>query len=121
MRSRTRWPWPWPTTARRGGPEPSAELLAAKQLAQAGLVDHRHAQPLGVRELRPTAIAGHEVGSPLRDRARDLAACGRDHLGRLLAGQLRQRPGEHERRSGERSLARRGTLLLERQAAISEV
>ena len=42
-------------------------------------------------------VAGHDVVGLLRHRAGDAAAGGEDPLGRLLAREVRQRAGQHER------------------------
>ena len=82
----------------------------------AGLVEHRDAEPLGLLELRARRLAGDDVVGLLRHRRGHAAAGGEDPLGRLLARELRQRAGEHERLAGQRALARRRALLLELQA-----
>ena len=56
----------------------------AKQREQPGLVEHRHAEPLGLLELGAGALAGDEVVGLLGDRARHAPAGG--------AGSARSRP-----------------------------
>src|SRR4051794_17898530 len=97
-----------PTTSTSG-------RCAIEQPEQAGLVQDRHAEALGLLELRAGALAGHEVVGLLRYRRGDAAAGAGDPLRRLLAGEVRERAGQHERLARQRTLARRGTLALELQ------
>ena len=60
----------------------------------------------------PGRLAGDDVVGLLRHRAGHAAARGVDPLGRLLARQVGQRAGEHERLAGQRALAGRRALLL---------
>ena len=61
------------------------------------LVEHRHAEPLGLLELGARARRPRRRSRLLGHRAGDLAARGEDALGRLLAREVGQRAGEHER------------------------
>ena len=91
----------------------------------------RSRRPPSVRRVRPhrsrrtpsrSACASFEPGlSPattydgsLGDRPGDLSAAALNQLGRLLAGEVRQRAGEHERHPGERTLSGRRARFLER-------
>ena len=69
----------------------------------------------------PGALAGDDVVGLLRHRRRHAPAGGEDPLGRLLARQVGQRAGQHERLAGQRPLARRRALLLEAQPERAQV
>ena len=92
-----------------------------QQLEQPRLVEHGDAEPLGLLELRAGRGARDHVARLLGHRAGDLAALGDDPLGRLLAGEVGQRAGEHERLLAQRALARRRALLLELQPERAQV
>ena len=87
--------------------------LSAQQRQQAGLVEHRDPEPLGLLELGAGRRAGHEVVRLLRHRRRHAPAGGEDPLRRLLAREVGQRPGQDQRAAAEHPLARRRALGLE--------
>ena len=79
--------------------------LLIEQPAKARLVEHRdHAEALGLLELRPCALARNHVVGLLRDRPGHPPPGGHDPLGGLLARELRQGPGQHERLARQRPL-----------------
>ena len=70
------------------------------------LVDDRHAERLRLGELAARVGAGDDVIGLLRHAARHLAARGFEQRLRLVARQRRQRAGQHERASGQRTRRR---------------
>src|SRR4051794_6974437 len=109
---------------RTSGSSPTSRTSARRAIEQAqqpGLVDDRHAEALGLVELRPRRRPGDEVVGLLRHRRRDPPARARDALGRLLAREVGQRAGEDERLAAERPLAGRRSLALELQAEVTQV
>ncbi len=75
--------------------------LSGAALGQQGqqplLVEHRHAEALGLLELGSGRRAGDDVVGLLRHARGDPSACALDPLGRLLAREVGQRAGQHER------------------------
>src|SRR5439155_18448924 len=105
-----------------GGPDRALPTLDSEQLSQALLVEYRDAELLGLAELRAGAIAGDHVVGALRHRAGHLAAGPPDHRRRLLARQLSERAGEHERLpfQGAAMAAALGCRELESKAALPQ-
>jgi predicted esterase len=64
---------------------------------QPPLVDHLDPQAARLIQLRAGLLARHHKAGLPADGAAHLAARGFDHASGLLAAQVRQRPGEHER------------------------
>src|SRR5208282_3586704 len=93
---------------RRRLPRPATGKTALVSLADAMdeflellFVDHRHPELAGAIELAARISAGDDVMRLLRHAAGDLAAMPLDQFLRLVAGQRRQGPGEHERLAGK--------------------
>src|SRR3954463_5795293 len=87
--------------------------LPGQEPEEPALVEPGHPEALGLLELGARRRARYEVVGLLRHRRGDLAAGGVDALGGLLAGEVGERAGEHERLAGQRALARRRAGLLE--------
>src|SRR5271165_2813723 len=74
---------------------------AMEEFLELLFVDHRHPELAGAVELTPRLGAGDQVVRFLRDAAGYFAAFPLDQCFRLVAGQCRQGPGQHEGLAGE--------------------
>src|SRR6185369_7912201 len=101
---------PGPTTRRTNKRRPATSCRATRggstwvseERVETGFVERRHAELLGLRELRAGAVAEHDVARLLRDAPRDLSAA-RDDRGRGFVTRVTfERSGEHERHARER-------------------
>ena len=104
---------PEPACRRRAGePQLSPSSSASSPASSSTATPRRSA----FSSFEPGALAGDDVVGLLRDRRGHAPAGGEDPLGRLLAREVGQRAGQHERPAGQRALAGRRALLLELQA-----
>src|SRR4051794_6848108 len=109
---------------RTSGSSPTSRASARgaiEQAEEARLVEDGDAEALSLLELRARRRAGDDVVGLLRHRRRHAAAGARDPLGRVLAREVGQRAGEHERPAAERPLAGRRALALELRAERAQV
>src|SRR5512132_464822 len=109
---------------RGSGSRPTARRSsrrAIEQPQQPVLVEYGNAQGLRLGELRAGVLARDDIVGLLGDARRDPPAGGHDPLAGLLAREVGQRAGEHERFAGQRTLAGRRALELERDALAAQV
>src|SRR4051812_1696808 len=100
----------------------AADRSRIEQGPQPVLIEDLCADLLRLGELCAGALARHQVVGVLRDGARHLAAGCADHLGRFLAAEVGQGPGEHEGLVGEGSVlsGALGGAQLEAKATLAQ-